>query len=109
MFPEAFTILLPLYCVAALGLALTYLRRRRMTSRAHALWGIFALLVPVLGPFLVIAVKPGGLKPPVRHAGAATPPARPGAASGSGRRPRPRRNESQPARGLQSLRRFSPR
>jgi hypothetical protein len=90
MFPEAFTILLPLYCVAALGLALIYLRRRRMTSRAHALWGIFALLVPVLGPFLVIAVKPGG-------------------PSESGRRPRARRGESQPARGSQSLRRFSPR
>ena len=59
MFPEAFHILLPLYSVAALGLALVYLRRRRMSTRAHALWGIFALLVPVLGPFLVIAVQPG--------------------------------------------------
>jgi hypothetical protein len=86
MFPEAFHILLPLYSVAALGLALVYLRRRRMSTRAHALWGIFALLVPVLGPFLVIAVQPG-------------------------RRPRPRPvgDEPQPARRSQSPRRFSPR
>ena len=109
MFPEAFTILLPLYCVAALGLALTYLRRRRMTSRAQVLLGIFALLVPVLGPFLVIAAQPGGLKPPVRHAGATTPPARPGAASGSGRRPRASGGAQGPVQRSQRLRRFSPR
>ena len=60
MFPEAFHILLPLYFVAAFGLALAYLRRRRMSLRAYALWVSFALLVPALGPFLVIAVQPGG-------------------------------------------------
>jgi hypothetical protein len=85
MFPEAFTILLPLHAIATLGLALMYLRRRRMTSRAHALWGIFALLVPVLGPFLVIAAQPGG------------------------RRPRPRGDAQGPVQRSQSLRRFSPR
>jgi hypothetical protein len=89
MFPEAFKILLALYFVAALALALSYLRRRRMSLWAFALWGIFALLVPVLGPFLVIALRPG--EPP------------------GGRRPRLPGDGSQPARRSRSPGRFSPR
>jgi 4-amino-4-deoxy-L-arabinose transferase-like glycosyltransferase len=59
MIPEALRALLLLYLVAAFCLALAYLRRRRMTLRDYALWGIFALIFPVFGPFFVIAAQPG--------------------------------------------------
>lgn len=50
--------------IAALSLlALIYLRQRRMSSRAWAGWGLLALFVPVLGPFLVIANRPGDWDP----------------------------------------------
>lgn len=40
-------------------LAVLYLRRREMSTLAYVLWGIFALVVPVVGPFVVIASRPG--------------------------------------------------
>lgn len=40
-------------------LAMFYLRRRSLTPRQFLLWGLLALLVPLLGPFLVIASRPG--------------------------------------------------
>jgi hypothetical protein len=33
--------------------------RRQLTLRQSLAWGVFALLVPVLGPLLVIALRPG--------------------------------------------------
>ncbi|MBN1303350.1 MAG: hypothetical protein JXA13_02870 [Anaerolineales bacterium] len=45
--------------VSMYGLSLCYLRQRRMTWSAYAFWGIFALLIPALGPFLVILLQPG--------------------------------------------------
>jgi hypothetical protein len=41
-------------------LAMLYLRRRPLTFGQYAVWGLFALLVPALGPFLVILSLPGG-------------------------------------------------
>jgi hypothetical protein len=41
-------------------LAMLYLRRQPLTLSRYALWGLFALFVPALGPFLVIAAsRPG--------------------------------------------------
>ena len=40
-------------------LAVLYLRRREMSTLAYVLWGIFALVVPLVGPFVVIASRPG--------------------------------------------------
>ena len=40
-------------------LAVLYLRRREMSTLAYLLWGVFALVVPVVGPFVVIASCPG--------------------------------------------------
>jgi len=62
MVPETLRVLLLLYLVAAFGVAVAYLRRRRMTLRGYALWGMFALLLPAFGPFFLIAVQPGGGK-----------------------------------------------
>jgi len=39
--------------------AVLYLRRRKLTTLAYFLWGLLALLLPVVGPYLVIAARPG--------------------------------------------------
>ena len=48
------------YLVATYLLAMLYLRRRPLTLGQFAAWGLFALFVPALGPFLVILSRPGG-------------------------------------------------
>ncbi len=40
-------------------LAMLSLRRRRLTLGAYTFWGLFALFVPALGPFLVILFSSG--------------------------------------------------
>jgi hypothetical protein len=45
--------------IAMYALSMFYLRRRQLSWSAYALWGILALLVPALGPFLVIMARPG--------------------------------------------------
>jgi len=48
--------------VGALGMALLaafYLRRRELTIAEYIGWGLLALLLPLLGPFLVILYQPG--------------------------------------------------
>ena len=40
-------------------LAIFYLRRRPLSWLAFLGWGLLAVLVPILGPFLVIAARPG--------------------------------------------------
>ena len=47
-------------CLLALYLlAMFFLRRRNLADGEYLLWGLFALLVPALGPFLVILLRPG--------------------------------------------------
>jgi len=45
--------------VAMALLALVYLRQRRMEWFSYIGWGLLAVLVPVLGPFILIANRPG--------------------------------------------------
>ena len=45
------------------ALAVFYLRQRRMSWAAYCCWSVIALLVPVLGPFLVISIHPGSWDP----------------------------------------------
>jgi hypothetical protein len=47
-------------------LALIYLRRRRLDLWTALAWGLLAVLVPILGPFLVIAFRPAPSKEPLR-------------------------------------------
>ena len=50
-------------CILGMALlAAFYLRRREMTTRDYIAWGLLALLVPLLGPFLVILSHPGTLR-----------------------------------------------
>ena len=55
-------------CMAGMALlAAFYLRRRQLGTGAFILWGLLALLVPLLGPFLVILNHPGQLRPQFRR------------------------------------------
>jgi membrane-bound metal-dependent hydrolase YbcI (DUF457 family) len=44
---------------AMLVLSMLFLRGRELSTREYILWGLLAVVVPVLGPYLVIAAKPG--------------------------------------------------
>jgi hypothetical protein len=50
-------LLLDILGMAFLGVY--YLSRRRLSWLQYLLLGVFAALVPVFGPFLVIALRPG--------------------------------------------------
>lgn len=45
-------------------LAFLYLGQRRLEWRHYCFWGMLALLVPILGPFLVIHNRPGRWRTP---------------------------------------------
>lgn len=47
-------------------LAAFYLRRRELTLAEYIAWGMLAVLVPLIGPFLVILNHPGRLKAELR-------------------------------------------
>lgn len=60
MAPEDLLRLLLLLTVIGMAtLALFYLRQRRMPPLDALAWVLLALLIPVLGPILVIAMRPG--------------------------------------------------
>ena len=40
-------------------LGMVYLSRRKMGWSEYLAWGVFAVLIPVFGPFLLIALRPG--------------------------------------------------
>lgn len=41
------------------GVALFYLSRKKMDVSEYIAWGLLALVLPLLGPFLVIILRPG--------------------------------------------------
>ncbi|HEY3311160.1 MAG TPA: hypothetical protein VGK00_05920 [Anaerolineales bacterium] len=62
MVDQFLRILLVVYALGAFGLATAYLRYRRCSTLEFALWGILAFILPVIGPFFVIAARPGPRK-----------------------------------------------
>ena len=44
-------------------MAIFYLSRRTLSPLQFALWGLFALLVPILEPFIVFLARPFGGSP----------------------------------------------
>jgi hypothetical protein len=47
-------------CFLGMGLvAMLYLRQRRLPMIGYACWGLVALLIPLIGPFLLIMSHPG--------------------------------------------------
>jgi hypothetical protein len=57
-------LLLVLCLVSMYVLAMLSLRRRELSLGRYAFWGLFALLLPAVGPFVVLLLRPG--KPPAR-------------------------------------------
>lgn len=55
--------------VAMALLALVYLRQRRMHWTAFVGWGLLAVCLPVLGPFLVLSTRPGEWNPDFTFSG----------------------------------------
>jgi hypothetical protein len=49
--------------VAMALFSLFYLRQRRMSWPSFCCWGLLAIIIPVLGPFLVITNRPGEWDP----------------------------------------------
>jgi hypothetical protein len=54
--------LLVVYAVGAFVLTIFYLHYRRCSVLEYVIWGAIALALPVLGPFFVIAARPGPKK-----------------------------------------------
>jgi len=52
-------ILLLVTILAMALLAFLYLRQRRMAWSEFCAWGLLALVLPLLGPFLVFVFRPG--------------------------------------------------
>jgi len=52
-------LILIIVAIAMALLALFYLRRRHLSIFAALLWALLALVVPLVGPFLVIFLQPG--------------------------------------------------
>ena len=47
-------------CVMAMALVAVFsLRRRKLSLLEYTAWGMLALLLPVIGPFLVVWLRPG--------------------------------------------------
>jgi hypothetical protein len=47
-------------CLVGMALiAALYLRGRKLTWWEYLAWGLFMLLIPILGPFLTIIFRPG--------------------------------------------------
>ena len=52
--------LLLLICILSMPmLAAFYLRQRGLAPLEYAFWGLCAILIPIIGPFFVIWIKPG--------------------------------------------------
>ena len=56
---DTLQLLLVVYFLAMSFLAAFYLRRRNLSLLEYTAWGIIAILLPAVGPFLVIWMRPG--------------------------------------------------
>ena len=56
---DTLRVLLYVVLFGMLLIAVLYLRQRKLSTLAYVLWGLLALILPVVGPYLVIASRPG--------------------------------------------------
>lgn len=63
MTAEILRVVLAVCLIAMYVLAMLYLRRRKMSLAQFIAWGLFALFVPALGPFLLLLSRPGQAAP----------------------------------------------
>ncbi len=59
MTPDSMRFILFAYLLGTALLAVLFLRRRTLSLAAYTFWGLFALLVPLVGPFTVLYLRPG--------------------------------------------------
>ena len=57
--PDVMRALLAIGILGMAVLAALYLRRRELTITEYVGWGLLIVLLPLLGPFLVILYQPG--------------------------------------------------
>jgi hypothetical protein len=57
--PDVIRLLLAIGLLSMAILAIVYLRRRELTIKEYIGWGLLIVLLPLLGPFLVIFSQPG--------------------------------------------------
>ena len=57
--PNLMRLLLLICMLSMVVLAAFYLRRRGLSTMAYVLWGLAAILIPIVGPFMVIWMRPG--------------------------------------------------
>lgn len=63
--PDSMRFLLLLCMLAMVLLAAFDLRRQKLHPLKYLFWGLVAILIPIVGPFAVIWVKPGIRRPQV--------------------------------------------
>ena len=59
MSPDLMRLLLVICMLSMVILAVLYLRQRRLEPLEYALLGLAAILIPLIGPFMVIWIRPG--------------------------------------------------
>ncbi len=57
--PQLMRLLLVICLLGMAIVAILSLRQRKMTVAAAIAWGLIAILLPLVGPFIVILVRPG--------------------------------------------------
>lgn len=57
--PDLMRLLLLICMLSMVVLAAFYLRQRRLALLDYILWGLAAIVIPVIGPFFVIWARPG--------------------------------------------------
>ena len=65
--PENMRTFLIVTMITVAVIAILYLRRRKLSITGYLWWGTLILLLPILGPILVIAAAPGAAKAPTRQ------------------------------------------
>jgi hypothetical protein len=64
MSPDLMRLLLLICMLSMVVVAAFYLRQRKLNILEYAFWGLAAILVPILGPFFVIWLRPGNPRVP---------------------------------------------
>ena len=57
--PDLMRSLLLICMLTMVILAVFFLRQRKLTHLDYVFWGLIAILIPIIGPFVVIWMKPG--------------------------------------------------
>jgi len=65
--PETMRVLLGITVIGMALIAARFLYRRKLNLTGYLWWGALLILVPILGPILVIAAAPGASKMPARQ------------------------------------------